>query len=756
MNADKIADNHFSIILQYYREVLLTLTLMISVTFSLGQSSKVIILSQTDNSPIQFSHIKFTCLTGQEKGSFKWIVSDQNGVAINPYLDSTHVIISFVGYNNQTLLLTPNQIKKIFLTPTPFGLNELVITGQYIPVLLKESVYDIKTINAEKITEKGANNLREVLSTELNFKTNNGHVNETSINLNGLSGNHIKFMIDGVPIEGRLNGNIDLSQINLDEVERIEIIEGPTSVAFGSNALGGVINIITKKAQSKKVDISVKSYYETIGQYNFSAKVGFKLKRNIFKFSGGRNFFNGFASQDSSRYKDWKPREQYFGNVMYNRRINHLNFSYILNGFKETMYSKGSARAPYYESAFDTYYNTQKFSNKILLKGRLSKTNYIDLTFSQSHYLRARNIYFKNLVTLEETLTPGSSDQDTTVFSNYMFRGVYNTKYDSSKVNFMVGTELKQDYINALRVKNQVQNIGDYAVFANIKYTPISTLTIQPAARYAYNTKYKAPIVPSINVLYNINKNIDLRTSYAKGFRAPSLKELYLEFHFNSTINLWGNETLNSENSDHLNISFDFHKEVNKHKIRIVPKAYYAKINNLISLTQTSPIDWTYNNVDYLITKGTSIMIKYEYENFNLKTAYNYYGNYNSQFDQAEIANDYFYSNDITSNAGYRFDSLNLSINLSYKYTGTIKSYYLDDNYVVTESLIGDYHTFDLSATKKFLDKQLLLTIGAKNLFNVTEVKMVGEVFGVSNSNNATSLNVLWGRSLFISLNVNF
>jgi len=756
MTADKIAKWNFPIALISYRLVLLMFVLLAFINISFAQTSKVLILSDKDGSPIQLSHVKFTCLSGIDKNTNKWTVSDQKGIANNPFSDTTQVDISFVGFNNLSTTLLPNETKTLYLTPTPFGLNELVITGQYIPILLKESIYDIKIIDEEKIREKGANNLREALNNELNFKTNNGHVNETSINLNGLSGNHIKFMIDGVPVEGRLNGNIDLSQINLDEVEKIEIIEGPTSVAYGSNALGGVINIITKKTQNKKLNIAVNSYYESIGQYNFSGKIGFKLNRNLFKVSGGRNFFDGFASQDTSRYKDWKPREQYFGTLLFNRRINHLNLSYILNGFQETMISKGLARVPYYESAFDTYYNTQRFSNKILLKGRLSKTNYLDLTLSQSYYQRTRNIYFKNLVTLEETLTPSSTDQDTTVFTNYMLRAVYNTKYDSSNVNFMIGTELKYDNITALRIKDQSQNIGDYSVFVNIKYTPISTLNIQPAARYSYNTKYKAPVVPSINVLYNLNKNIDIRTSFAKGFRAPSLKELYLEFHFNSTINLWGNENLISENSDHFNLSIDIHKEVNKHKIRIVPKIYYSRINNLISLVQNSSIDWTYNNVDYLITKGASVLVNYEYNKFKIKTAFNYYGNYNSQFNQTEIENSYFYSNDITSNIGYRLDSIGMTINLSYKYTGNIKSYYLDDNGVIDESFIGDYHTFDLSSTKKIWNNKLLLTLGAKNIFDVTDVKLVGEVFGVSSSNNATSINVLWGRSFFISINAFF
>ena len=353
--------------------------------------SKIIVVDQERKSPLFLTHIKFTCVAGSEKNNFKWAVSDENGVAINPFADTTHVVISFVGFKSESVFLLPNQTKKVILKPSVFRLDELIVSAQFVPVERHQSIYEVTTISKEKITEKGANNLRETLNNELNFKTNNGHVNETAINLNGLTGNHVKFMVDGVPIEGRLNGNIDLSQINLSEVEKVEIIEGPTSVAYGTNALGGVINVITKKHQFKKLSVGIKSYYETVGQYNLSGKVGWKSKENLFKIAGGRHFFEGFANADTSRFKDWKPREQYFGSFMFSRRIKSLKLSYILDGFTETMTSRGAPSPPYYVTAFDTYYNTKRWSNKLLLTGALFNDNYINITASQSYFKRSRN-----------------------------------------------------------------------------------------------------------------------------------------------------------------------------------------------------------------------------------------------------------------------------------------------------------------------------------------------------------------------------
>ncbi|HEY9082500.1 MAG TPA: TonB-dependent receptor [Vicingaceae bacterium] len=723
----------------------------LSSVWATAQSAKIIVKDKANNSPIYLAHVKFT----DKNGNFKWTITDENGVAINPYSDSTLVEISFVGYEKfKANIFTKEEPTVIYLTSSSTNLEELVITGNFIPIQLKESVQKVETIDEEKINAKGAGNLREVLTSELNFRTNNGHVNETAINLNGLSGNHVKIMIDGIPIEGRLSGNIDISQINMNNIEKIEVIDGPTSVAYGTNALGGTINLITKKTQNKKITVQAKSFYETIGQYNFSGSLGFKHNKNTYKISGGRNFFQGFAQPDTSRFKTWKPREQYFGSFMYNRTIRHLKLTYATDVFTETMTDRGLPRTPYYITAFDTYYNTHRINNKLLLNGRVSPTHFVDVTLAHSYFKRTRNIYFKDLTTLNQFLTEGESDQDTTVFHTYLARTVYTKKNDSNQVNYSIGGELKHDKIIASRITNQEQSIGDYALFASLNYQPINRITIKPAVRYAYNTVYKAPVVPSLSFLVELNKNTQLRAAIAKGFRAPDLKELYLEFHYNSSINLWGNTDLKAENSEHINISLDWNKKMNQHLFQLSPKMYYSKINNLISLVRISEVDWQYQNINFLTTKGIALNAVYQINQLKLNGGFNYFGNYNSMFDDANVNNQFFYTTDINAGLGYQLDSLQMSFNILYKYTGKIRNLYLNNNQV-NESFIGDFHTFDVTFNKTFYQRKINLTTGVKNLFNVTQVEMAGDVFGVSNQSNANVLNVLWGRSYFVSLTFN-
>lgn len=713
-----------------------------------GQEKTIRLFSADDRQVITEALVQVHCLSSSQP--LVILKPDQNGQLSVTCTDSFELRINSPDY--ELFIGVFSTGGDIYLKPKYQNLDDVVVSASFAPVSQKEAVFRVESIDEKKIEAKAANNLREVLTGELNFRTNNGHVNETALNLNGLSGNHIKFLIDGVPVEGRLSGNIDLSQINMNDVERIEVIDGPSSVVYGSNAMAGTINIITKKSQAKKISIQSKAYYESIGQYNLSAAVGYKFKQNTLRLSVGRNFFSGFSEEDTSRLKTWKPREQYFGSLMYTGTLKYFRVTYVLDAFSELMTDRGALRAPYFVSAFDTYYRTQRLGNKVLLNGKVGQHHFLDLTMSHNYFKRTRNIYFKDMTTLNEYLTTGESDQDTTVFNSSMVRIVFLRNQKENSVNYTVGAELKHDQITASRVSQHTRGIADYSIFASMDLKPVSKLTIKPALRYGFNTAYKTPLIPSLNLLYNPSEMITIRSSYARGFRAPDLKELYLEFHYNSTINLWGNQDLKAENSDHVNLAIDVTKKFGKHGINITTKGYYSKINDLISLVRTTEVDWVYSNVDYLITRGFSMQGTYTYHPMTITVAYNYYGNYNSAFNKLE-SNKYFYTSDASAALGFTFEKIGLRANVFYKYTGRIKSFYLTDEQEVQASHIGDFSTIDMQVSKLLLHEKVTIGLGVKNLFNVTRVTMAGEVFGVSNQNNADVLNVLWGRSVFVSLN---
>src|SRR5699024_3265320 len=144
-------------------------------------------------------------------------------------------------------------------------LKDVVITAQYAPISAENAIHEVKVLDAEQLRSQGYSTLDEALRNQLNMRISTDPMLGNSLKIQGVDGQHIKIMIDGVPIIGRLNGNIDLSQIPLNTVRRIEIVEGALSTIYGSNASGGVINIITKKSIEKNISINMEGHIENVG-----------------------------------------------------------------------------------------------------------------------------------------------------------------------------------------------------------------------------------------------------------------------------------------------------------------------------------------------------------------------------------------------------------------------------------------------------------------------------------------------------------
>lgn len=147
-------------------------------------------------------------------------------------------------------------------------LQDVVVTGQYVPQSLKNSVYQVRTISAEYIRLRGATSVLGVLDNQLGVRfSNDATLGETDVEIMGMSGASVKVLLDGVPLVDRGSTRQSLSQIDINTVERIEIVEGPMSVVYGTDALAGVINIITRKqTDGDQLAVSARVQEETVGK----------------------------------------------------------------------------------------------------------------------------------------------------------------------------------------------------------------------------------------------------------------------------------------------------------------------------------------------------------------------------------------------------------------------------------------------------------------------------------------------------------
>jgi outer membrane receptor for ferrienterochelin and colicins len=634
------------------------------------------------------------------------------------------------------------------------NINDVVVTGQYGENALSKSVYKVTVIDQKRIQLQGAFNLKTILTNELNVRIYNDPALGSNLSIQGISGQNIKIMIDGVPMIGREGGNIDLNQINLNNIERIELVEGPMSVSFGTDALGGVINLITKKSKPKTAHIGASAYYESNGQYNAGVTLGASVKKWNVDAGVARNFFEGYSDDPDSRVKQWKPRLQYFGDVAVNKKTANGNIRYTLNIFNEKVTDRDSGTiTPYYAYGTDAYLYSQRITNALFWNTTLRKKYPISIVGSYSYYRRIKNTYRKDLVSLDEALIPSDQEQDTNWFNAYMSRGTFTNARQFKKISYQLGYEFNHETAEGKRIRDQFQSISDVNVFGSAEFKLSNRLLIRPGLRLIYNTKYPAPVIPSINMKWDVTSVIAVRASYGRGFRAPSLKELYLDF-VDPSHNVQGNEDLKAETQNNYQLSAILQWKEFERIFSIEPAFFYNHINNKIdlALVNASSLEARYVNISDFKSIGNATNILYKAPRYNLTLGYSYTGINNSLMTQS---GDYYFSWQLRGNATYQFKKTGITLATFYTYNGKIQNtVYNTQTGDVQSGFIDPYSLWDVSASKSFLKQTLAFTTGVKNILNVKNIaaSIPGSVH--STSNNSASMAM--GRTVYLSCTYNF
>ncbi len=239
--------------------------------------------------------------------------------------------------------------------------------------------------------------------------------------------------------------------------------------------------------------------------------------------------------------------------------------------------------------------------------------------------------------------------------------------------------------------------------------------------------------------------------SYAIGFRAPSLKELHFYF-VDINHNITGNTNLQAEQSHNFNITASYNKLKNNKAWKVELSGFYNYIENMISLAQESTTQYSYFNVDKFQTIGMQLQNEFSIDHFKLSVGGAYIGRYN-QLSQSYDSKKFAYAPEGRCNLFYEWHKQKITLALFYKYTGKLPGFELNSDNELVKVQIQDYHTVDCSVSKRFLKNKVNLSIGAKNLFDVTNIN--GYSTGGAHSSGSNSISVGMGRTYFIKLDIN-
>lgn len=708
---------------------------------------RIQVTSSEDGVGIPSAHIQYST---QKDGKERTLICDKLGIAQIPIsaVGGLYVKIYHIGYAPYQAHFTNDDPVRIELKAKAEYLGEAIVTQQYSKRSVNKAVEKVNIINSKQIQNMAAVNLGDALQTQLAIGINQDNATGTMVSMMGISGNNVKILIDGVPMIGRLDGNLDLSQINLNDIERVEVVEGPMSVSYGTNALAGVINLITKKSSRNKKSLSLNAYSEFGARYNFDFTGRAAIKQTGLKLSGGRNFFSGWPAEDATRFQQWKPKEQYFGRIELNRAFDKTSLRLKSEGFREIIQDKGLPTAPYNETAFDQYFTTVRWDESLFVNHKLNKNNALDMIFAYNYYSRDRVKFFKDLVTLNETKTLTPSDHDTSTFTNFVARGTWSQFGKSLRSSFQLGYDLNFQNGTGSRILNQKQGFTDLAVFGSMEIKPWSNMVIKPGLRLAYNSNYKAPPTPMISIRQKL-QHFTIRGSYSRGFRAPELKELYLNF-VDVNHNIVGNPDLEAEYSH--NYIFSVLKAFYSPKVIFKPElsGFYNAINNKINLANTSGTEYTYVNIDNFKSLGSKLNFQVRTEGIKANVGLAAIGISDPQAVNTLIDGYSFY-NEVTTNIQWQIKKFLL--NVFYKYNGAQTNFIVgDENEILTRQMEA-YHTLDVNLGSNFLENNLSVFIGAKNLMDNTNLNAAVQNSGSHSGGSSVPIGI--GRTFFLKVNYN-
>lgn len=725
------------------------------------------------DSPIEGAHVSFISASDS-----MYAVTDDGGKVNFKSAVSGKVKITHVSY----LPISKNISGKsniIYLSPLQTGLDEVVVTGHARPVMASQSVRTIRVIDAERIDQQAAVNLKDLLSNDLNFRISEDAVLGSQLSLQGLSGSKIKILVDGVPMIGRLDGNIDLGQINLNDIERVEVVEGPMAVQYGTDAVAGTINLITKRKSTNQVDVNLNGYYETVGRYNFDGSVGFPIGKFQGNIGLGRNYFDGYSPNEEDRDYQWNPKEQYFANASLQRRFKKVMARYRFDLFDENIVNRGAVGsmsdqvvpvdtggAWYYPQALDDTYRTFRVNNALYADYYPREDMKVKAFVAYNYYQRQKETTIKNLHTGDESLFSGADSQDTTVFSMLSSRMFYQHDWIPNKLSYQVGYDFSYEENIGQRIEGDFKDIMDLALFATAEYKPIKSLNIQPGLRYAYNSRFDAPLISSLALRYQISEKYILRASYGQGFRAPSLKEMYFLF-VDENHNILGNEGLKAETSNNYQLSLNYSRAYSKANVEASVSGFFNDIKNEIRLVSVISPDSTDSrglyrneNIARTQTTGGTVTVKTTLYNFQIETGATFIGmkNYLAFDDEATATgNDGFnFYPQLRFNINYNFKKIGLRPAFFMNYTGKRNDLALNSAGDLITTTYDDYTMAEFTLQKSFWKDKLSLTLGSKNIFNVTQISASNKATGGAHSTGDSSIPLSYGRTYFTRLQWSF
>ncbi len=450
-----------------------------------------------------------------------------------PQLSMTKVFLFlFSSLISQTLFAQKDSSGELKL------LNEIVVTSTRTENKLGNVAVPVKIISKKNILQSGSLRLKDILQEQAGLNLTNGF--GSGIQMQGLSPDYTLILLNGEPLVGRTAGVLDINRIGISNIKKIEIVKGPSSSLYGSEAMAGVVNIITEDFNNKSLETSLrygfgnpdkgwivptdKSVFKNL---DFNINGSINHKKTSVRVSSNSFYIDGISYRPYSTLRVpqpiWRLTNQFQLYHKFSSKTN-LNIT-VRHGFDHIQQELSVGNLGNISNSYGREANSDLNINPVITHVFNSKIKSA-LRLYKTHYYGSQKLYF--------TDKPDSIYNDE--FKQNFLRLENQTDFNWKKNRLTLGAGYSSDEANSTRYDNlnNKKNNTILSAFVQNEWMPSSKISLVAGMRYDHNKLFAAALSPKLAARFRINHKISLNASIGRGFKAPDFRQLYLNFTNNA------------------------------------------------------------------------------------------------------------------------------------------------------------------------------------------------------------------------------
>jgi outer membrane receptor for ferrienterochelin and colicins len=511
----------------------------------------------------------------------------------------------FAARSVELLLPADPGALELTLRPRPVPLDAVVVTAARRAQQLAEAVVATELIPRREIEASGASDLAAVLIERTGIQLQGGHPTGAGVMLQGLGAERVLVLIDGQPFVGRIAGRIDLSRIPTALIERVEVVRGPQSTLYGSDAMGGVINVITRRPTGAgwgagaevtggtrgRIDAAVRGT-ATMGPFASSLDLG---RRTV-------SLTPGVASGSGALTERW---DVLAGTRWAPDTSASIAASVLLLDERQRWGSGQLFR----------FVDNRQWSARLAGEWTLGRHR-----LQPALYLTEFHNLFRRALAPRPVAGTGQRE----VQRLWEVETLYGVSIGRFEVDG--GVELRREAIASARVAGRDRTSHTVEPFVQTTWTA-GALSLVPGARLSWSEQWGMHWTPRLAALLRPHHGVALRASFGRGYRAPSFKELHME-HLNHTATLVyavrGNPDLQPESSTNFSAGAEWVGDRLYLRGQLFDNRFERFIETRLAGDSGGVVLFTYGNVQDGTTRGLEVETGATWGGFRVEGGYGY------------------------------------------------------------------------------------------------------------------------------------